>query len=132
MAKSTEETKQTAITIMEAVKSIYPQLAEVSKKTDFEITITGDKKGVYLEFSVDWDPTEDEVRGGRPYEVKPINEDEVRVEEVPEGVRMEDVEKERLAKALQQTKGDKRKAAELVGLSERTFFRKCKEYGLKK
>lgn len=132
MAKSTEETKQTAITIMEAVKSIYPQLAEVSKKTDFEITITGDKKGVYLEFSVDWDPTEDEVRGGRPYEVKPTNEDEVRVEEVPEGVRMEDVEKERLAKALQQTKGDKRKAAELVGLSERTFFRKCKQYGLKK
>lgn len=116
MAKSTEETKQTAITIMEAVKSIYPQLAEVSKKTDFEITITGDKKGVYLEFSVDWDPTEDEVR----------------VEEVPEGVRMEDVEKECLVKALEQANGDKRKAAELVGLSERTFFRKCKEYGLKK
>jgi DNA-binding NtrC family response regulator len=132
MAKSTEETKQTAITIMEAVKSIYPQLAEVSKKTDFEITITGDKKGVYLEFSVDWDPTEDEVKPKGVTEAKPTHEDEVRVEEVPEGVRMEDVEKARIQKALQQTKGDKRKAAELVGLSERTFFRKCKEYGLKK
>lgn len=132
MAKSTEETKQIAITIMEAVKSIYPQLADVSKKTDFEITITGDKKGVYLEFSVDWDPTEDEVKPKGVTEVKPTNEDEVRVEEVAEGVRIEDDEKERLIKALQQTNGDKRKAAELVGLSERTFLRKCKEYGLKK
>ena len=115
MAKSTEETKQTAVDILTAVQSIYPQLREVAKKTEFEITITGDKKGVYLEFSVDWDPTED-----------------VKVEEVAENVNIEEGEKERLAKALQKTNGDKRKAAELVGLSERTFFRKCKEYGLKK
>lgn len=128
MAKSTEETKQTAITIMEAVKSIYPQLAEVSKKTDFEITITGDKKGVYLEFSVDWEPTEDEVKGGDSHEVKPINEDEVRVEEVPEGVRMEDEERKRIINALQTTNGDHKRAAELLGLSERTLHRKCKEY----
>jgi DNA-binding NtrC family response regulator len=132
MAKSTEETKQTAITIMEAVKSIYPQLAEVSKKTDFEITITGDKKGVYLEFSVEWDPTEDEAKPKGVTEAKPNREDEVRVEEVPEGVRMEDEERKRIINALQTTNGDKRKAAELAGLSERTFFRKCKEYGLKK
>ena len=116
MAKSTEETKQTAVDILTAVQSIYPQLREVAKKTDFEITITGDKKKVYVEFSVDWDPTEDDVK----------------VEEVAENVNIEEGEKERLAKALQQTNGDKRKAAELVGLSERTFFRKCKEYGLKK
>lgn len=116
MAKSTEETKQTAVDILTAVQSIYPQLREVAKKTDFEITITGYKKKVYVEFSVDWDPTEDDVK----------------VEEVPEGVRIEDEERKRIIKALQQTNGDKRKAAELVGLSERTFFRKCKQYGLKK
>lgn len=61
MAKSTEEMKQAALMILEAVQSIYPQLADVSKMTDFGITITGDKKGVYLEFTVDWDPTEDEA-----------------------------------------------------------------------
>ena len=72
MAKSTEETKQAAINILEAVQSIYPQLADVSKKTDFKITITGDKKSVYTEFSVDWDPTKDEA--------KPKGEDEVRAE----------------------------------------------------
>lgn len=132
MAKSTEETKQTAVDILTAVQSIYPQLAEVSKKTDFEITITGDKKGVYLEFSVDWDPTEDEAKRRPLTEVKPGMEGEVKVEDMPECVRVEDEERNRIIKALQQTNGDKRKSAELVGLSERTFFRKCKEYGLKK
>ena len=53
MGHSTQETKKMAIRIMEAVKSIYPELAEISKQTDFEITISGDKKGVYLEFRVD-------------------------------------------------------------------------------
>ena len=72
MAKSTEEMKQAALKILEAVQSIYPHLADVSKMTDFSITITGDKKGVYLEFSVDWDPTKDEA--------KPKGEDEVRAE----------------------------------------------------
>lgn len=64
MAKSTEETKQAALDILEATQSIYPQLADISKKTDFSITITGNKKGVYLEFTVDWDPTEDEAKHG--------------------------------------------------------------------
>lgn len=64
MAKSTEEMKQAALKILEATQSIYPQLADVSKMTDFSITITGNKKGVYLEFTVDWDPTEDEAKHG--------------------------------------------------------------------
>ena len=92
MEKSTEETKQTAVDILTAVRSIYPQLAEVSKKTDFEITITGNKKGVYLEFSVDWDPTEDEAKRRPLTEAKPGREDEVKVEDVTEGVRIEDEE----------------------------------------
>lgn len=64
MAKSTEEMKQAALKILEATQSIYQQLADVSKMTDFSITITGNKKGVYLEFTVDWDPTEDEAKHG--------------------------------------------------------------------
>lgn len=70
MAKSTEETKQAALKILEAVQSIYPQLADVSKMTDFSISITGDKKGVYLEFSVDWDPTKDEAKPNGMTEAK--------------------------------------------------------------
>jgi DNA-binding NtrC family response regulator len=58
-------------------------------------------------------------------------QDEVEVVEVAEGEQMEEKEKECLAKALEQTNGDKRKAAELIGVSERSFFRKCKKYGIK-
>jgi transcriptional regulator with PAS, ATPase and Fis domain len=69
-----------------------------------------------------------EVKRRPPYEAKPNREDEVRVEEVPEGVRMEDEERKRIINALQTTNGDHKKAAELLGLSERTLHRKCKEY----
>ena len=106
MAKSTEEMKQAALKILEAVQSIYPHLADVSKMTDFSITITGDKKGVYLEFSVDWDPTAD-----------------------PKAVDVADAEEiGRITDAFMKADGDKRKAAEMLGLSERTFDRKLKEY----
>lgn len=138
------EQKQLATKIAKVASKIVPELVELTKGTEFSLTLLDDGEGFGMIINVSNVPQmvsiiipemlkkQNEVRGGDPYEVKPTNEDEVRVEEVPEGVRMEDVEKERLAKALQQTKGDKRKAADLVGLSERTFFRKCKEYGLKK
>lgn len=100
---------------MEAVKSIYPELAEISKQTDFQITIEGDKKGVYLEFSMDWDPTAD-----------PEHE----VVDVEAGVDIEEEAKERFKKALQQAKGNKKKAAELLGISERTFHKKMIKWNL--
>ena len=40
------------------------------------------------------------------------------------------LEKEAIVKAIQFTKGNKRKAANLLGLSERTLYRKIKEYGI--
>ena len=38
------------------------------------------------------------------------------------------LEKEAIINAINFTKGNKRKAANLLGLSERTFYRKIKEY----
>ena len=40
------------------------------------------------------------------------------------------VERAAIEKALNEVKGNKRKAADKLGLSERTLFRKIKEYGL--
>ena len=115
MGQSTQETRQTAIRIMEVVKSIYPELAEISKKTDFEITISGDKKGVYLEFSMDWDPTADP---------------EPEAVDIKEGLSVEDDEKERMKQALQQANGNKKKAAELLGISDRSFHKKMVKYNI--
>lgn len=115
MGQATQQTKEMAIRIMEAVKSIYPELAEISKQTDFQITIEGDKKGVYLEFSMDWDPTADP---------------EPEAVEIEAGVQVEDEEKERMKKALQEAKGNKKKAAELLGISDRSFKRKMVKYNI--
>jgi len=41
-----------------------------------------------------------------------------------------ELEKEAIKKALDKTKGSKRKAAKLLNISERTLYRKLKEYDL--
>jgi transcriptional regulator with PAS, ATPase and Fis domain len=41
-----------------------------------------------------------------------------------------DLEKDAIRKALDKTKGSKRKAARLLNISERTLYRKLKEYDL--
>jgi len=61
-------------------------------------------------------------------EITPIEENNLRVE--PASLRIEDGEKERIQRALELTGGNRKLAAEKVGLSERTLYRKIKEYGL--
>jgi transcriptional regulator with PAS, ATPase and Fis domain len=43
---------------------------------------------------------------------------------------IEDMEKRLIAEALERTNGNKRKAAGLLKISERTLYRKIKEYNL--
>lgn len=51
-------------------------------------------------------------------------------ETVSEVVPLDVVEKEAIKNALEYTKGNKRNAARLLNISERTLYRKFKEYGL--
>ena len=44
------------------------------------------------------------------------------------GMTMEEIEREAIQRALQQTKGHRTEAAQLLGLSVRTLQRKIKEY----
>ena len=48
--------------------------------------------------------------------------------DVPEGVRIEDEERRHIINALHLTQGNIKKAADLLGMSERNLHRKCKEY----
>ena len=43
---------------------------------------------------------------------------------------MADVERATIGAALRETKGNRRKAAEILGIGERTLYRKIKEYAL--
>ena len=62
-----------------------------------------------------------EVPSRDPEDILPIEEDNLRIE---------DGERERIRRALELSGGNRKVAAEKVGLSERTLYRKIKEYGL--
>jgi len=62
-----------------------------------------------------------EVPSRAPEDILPIEEDSLRIE---------DGERERIRRALELSGGNRKVAAEKVGLSERTLYRKIKEYGL--
>ena len=60
-------------------------------------------------------------------EVRPLEEGAVVYEQ---GMKMSDVERAAIAAALKATRGNRRKAAEMLGIGERTLYRKLKEYEL--
>lgn len=69
----------------------------------------------------------------------PGESDDFEVEEEPEdegvvvyrsGMTIDDMEREAIAAALAEVQGNRRKAAELLGIGERTLYRKISKYGL--
>lgn len=111
---STEEYKETIKALLKFVKSIAPQLQEVTKNREFELVITNDENGIGMSASMGWDPLK--------------NEWETEAEDIAEDVEIDVEEVERITKAFMKADGDKRKAAEMLGISERTLNRKLKEY----
>ena len=55
---------------------------------------------------------------------------EMEIGEIDPGESVADMEREMIKKALTKTNGNKRKAAKMLGLSERTLYRKINKYGL--
>jgi DNA-binding NtrC family response regulator len=51
---------------------------------------------------------------------------------IPPGTPMNDIERMVIEAALRETHGNRRKAAEMLAIGERTLYRKLKEYGLEK
>ena len=49
---------------------------------------------------------------------------------IPAGTKMSEVERRVIEAALRETHGNRRKAAEMLGIGERTLYRKIKEYKL--
>jgi len=60
----------------------------------------------------------------------PAEDDFETHEEVEESLSLEDREKELIKKALEKHRGKRKYAAEELGISERTLYRKIKEYDL--
>jgi DNA-binding NtrC family response regulator len=73
-----------------------------------------------------------EIPAYSPGTPEPVEEDE---EEEPvvvyrPGMTIDDMEREAISAALDQVDGNRRKAAELLGIGERTLYRKISKYGL--
>jgi DNA-binding NtrC family response regulator len=51
--------------------------------------------------------------------------------EIPSDLNVDQMEKELIQRALEYTKGNRKKAAQLLGIGERTLYRKLDKYGLK-
>ncbi len=72
-------------------------------------------------------PTEGSVN---EFQATPETEDFETHEEVEESLSLEDREKELIQKALEKHRGKRKDAAAELGISERTLYRKIKEYNL--
>ena len=57
-------------------------------------------------------------------------EEDVEPEREPENLNLNDVSKQMLEKALERNHGNRRKAAQELGISDRTLYRRLKQYGL--
>ncbi|SRR6266545_7417972 len=68
-----------------------------------------------------------EVGGGSPLDAEPVPDSPVIYRT---GMSMADVERAAIEAALKETRGNRRKAAEVLGIGERTLYRKLKEYAL--
>jgi transcriptional regulator with PAS, ATPase and Fis domain len=99
---------------------------------------TEDKTAIIRKLYKDISPSEDALLD-KPYEQKDSNtfdsegygndfEDHIEVEE---SLSLDDREKELISKALEKHRGKRKYAASDLGISERTLYRKIKEYGLK-
>ncbi len=64
------------------------------------------------------------------YPVNPMTEDIEIQEDEEESLSLEDREKELIQKALEKHRGRRKNAAEELGISERTLYRKIKEYDI--
>lgn len=70
-------------------------------------------------------------RAGTPHTGTPLAEDAI-AEEIsePESLNLSDLGKQMVERALERNGGNRKKAAQELGISDRTLYRKLKQYGL--
>jgi DNA-binding NtrC family response regulator len=89
------------------------------------------------ELEVSYAPSFASLPGASPVDEAPQASSPAPAPELPDGVivfrpgmTMEDLEREAIAAALREVEGNRRKAAEMLGIGERTLYRKIKQYEL--
>ena len=124
MARNQSNQKKMMQLLISEVKKILPGLSAIAKESEFEITISNDCDGFCLTCYTGAQLNPDSEAPTDPIEIETV---EVSNEDI---ATIEDEFKECIRRALEASNGYRKEAAERLGISERTLYRKMKEYGL--
>lgn len=80
--------------------------------------------------AVNFDDGSGYMSNGGPVQLQPVNATVAAHEEVEQSLSLMDAEKDLITKALKKHRGRRRDAAAELGISERTLYRKIKEYDI--
>ena len=72
------------------------------------------------------------IRPVQPTMEDAVAEEYIEPEKEPENLNLSDLSKQMLEKALERNHGNRKKAAQELGISDRTLYRRLKQYGLEK
>ena len=118
--------------LTDVLKVALPGLAEIAQKTEYEITISNDRKGLRLSCYVGAPINLESDQPAQPIEIETIEIPTDLWEDEQDNKAAEQEFKERIIKALERSKGDRREAAQRLGISDRTLARKIKQFKLGK
>lgn len=88
----------------------------------------------FIESSTPQVPTVIGREGTQPFEqtAQDADAEEIKADEEPESLNLNDLGRQMVEKALEKNDGNRKKAAQELGISDRTLYRRIKQYGLDK
>jgi len=127
IVENTRSQREIMRAIILEVRKVLPTLAAIAQKSEFELTISNDKHGFTLTCYTGEPLNLDGEAPANPIEIETI---EVPVDIIDNGLTMEEQERDRIIQAIVKAQGNLRKAAELLGLSDRSLIKKMKKYDI--
>ena len=88
----------------------------------------------FIESSTPQVPTVIGRESSRPFEqaAQDADAEEIKADDEPESLNLNDLGRQMVEKALEKNDGNRKKAAQELGISDRTLYRRIKQYGLDK
>ena len=127
MVEKTRSQREIMRAIIIEARKVLPTLAAIAKKSEFELTISNDKHGFTLTCYTGEPLDPDGEAPASPIEIETV---EVPADIIDNGLTIEEQERDNIIAAIVKTQGNLRKAAELLGISERSLHRKMKKYDI--
>lgn len=132
MVEKTRSQREIMRAIIIEARKVLPTLVAIAKKSEFELTISNDKHGFTLTCYTGEPLNLDGEAPANPIEIDTIEIPTDLWEDEQDNKAAEQEFKERIIKALEISKGDRREAAQRLGISDRTLARKIKQFKLGK